>query len=137
MHLCLLSVTTALPLCDTCPNRYCRISEVRQKDVGFPLFSAKYFHSLKECVVWQHQEVLDKEREIELGKEDLQGKPEEVREKMVEGRLKKYSKTLSLMDQPYVKDNDKTVGDALREAVASIGENIQVISYFVCVTNLL
>lgn len=110
----------------------------RQRNNGIPhlaqieIFkSVKYFHCLQVWFVWCPQEVLDKEREIELGKEDLQSKPEGVREKMVEGRLKKYSKTLSLMDQPFVKDNDKTVDEALKEVVATIGENIQVLCFCV------
>lgn len=61
-----------------------------------------------------------------MNKEDLQNKPEQVREKMVEGRLQKYAKVLSLMDQPYIKDNNKTVEEAVKEAVGTIGENIQV-----------
>ncbi|GMH39485.1 hypothetical protein BSKO_07383 [Bryopsis sp. KO-2023] len=72
------------------------------------------------------QEVLDKEREVELAKEDLQSKPENVREMMVNGRLEKYKKTLSLLEQDFVKDSTKTVEQVIKEAVATLGENIKV-----------
>ena len=48
------------------------------------------------------------------------------REKMVEGRLGKIAKELALLEQPFIKDNTKTVGEHIKEAVAAIGENIQV-----------
>ena len=48
------------------------------------------------------------------------------REKMVEGRLGKIAKELALLEQPFIKDTTKTVGEHIKEAVAAIGENIQV-----------
>ena len=45
---------------------------------------------------------------------------------MVEGRLTKIAKQLALLEQPFIKDNAKTVGEHIKEAVAAIGENIQV-----------
>ena len=45
---------------------------------------------------------------------------------MVEGRLGKIAKELALLEQPFIKDNTKTVGEHIKEAVAAIGENIQV-----------
>eukprot|EP01025_Chloroclados_australasicus_P022692 TRINITY_DN2327_c0_g1_i1.p1 TRINITY_DN2327_c0_g1~~TRINITY_DN2327_c0_g1_i1.p1 ORF type:complete len:530 (-),score=95.15 TRINITY_DN2327_c0_g1_i1:275-1720(-) len=72
------------------------------------------------------QELLDKEREIEMGKEDLASKPENVRQKIVEGRLEKTKKTMALLEQPFVKDTSKNVGELIKETIASCGENIQI-----------
>lgn len=48
------------------------------------------------------------------------------REKMVEGRLSKFAKEAALLEQPFIKDNNVTVGDAIKSAIAEIGENIKV-----------
>jgi len=55
-----------------------------------------------------------------------EGKPEAVAEKIVEGRLNKFFAEIVLLDQPYVKDDKKTVGEFVKEAAATLGENIQV-----------
>jgi len=70
-------------------------------------------------------EVLERERAIEMEKEDLKSKPEAIREKIVQGRVDKIAKELALLEQPFVKDTNKTVAEIVKEAVASIGENIQ------------
>ena len=69
---------------------------------------------------------IEKERAIEMGKEDLQSKPENIREKMVEGRINKLKTEKSLMDQPYIMDNTKTVEQFLKENIGTIGEKISV-----------
>ncbi|MEG0873193.1 MAG: translation elongation factor Ts [Clostridia bacterium] len=67
---------------------------------------------------------------VEAEKETLkaqalnEGKPEAVIEKMVEGRLNKFYSEICLLDQPFVKDQDKTVGQLQTELIAKIGENI-------------
>ena len=71
-------------------------------------------------------EVVAKEKEIEMGKEDLASKPENIREKIVEGRIDKRLKELSLLDQPYIKDQIITVADLIKQSIASLGENIQI-----------
>lgn len=71
-------------------------------------------------------EVVAKEKEIEGGKDDLANKPANIREKIVEGRIDKRLKELSLLDQPYIKDQSITVADLLKQTVAELGENIQV-----------
>ena len=48
------------------------------------------------------------------------------REKIVQGRVDKIAKTMALLEQPYIKDTTKTVGEVVKEAIAGIGENIQV-----------
>jgi elongation factor Ts len=71
-------------------------------------------------------EVVEKEKQIELGKDDLANKPANVREKIVQGRIEKRLKEMSLMDQPYIKDQSITVEEMLKRAIANIGENIRV-----------
>jgi elongation factor Ts len=71
-------------------------------------------------------EVVTKEKEIEMGRDDLGSKPAAMREKIVDGRIEKRLKELSLMDQPYIKDQSITVEDLVKRNVASLGENIQV-----------
>ena len=70
--------------------------------------------------------VVSKEKEIEMGKDDLGSKPVNIREKIVEGRIDKRLKELSLMDQPYIKDQSITVADLIKQSVAGLGENIQI-----------
>jgi elongation factor Ts len=72
------------------------------------------------------EEVVAKEKEIEMGRDDLGSKPAAMREKIVEGRIEKRLKELSLMDQPYIKDQSISVEELVKQNVASLGENIQV-----------
>ncbi len=55
-----------------------------------------------------------------------EGKPEAIVEKMIEGRIGKFYAEVCLLEQPYVKDDKRTVEQLINEAVATIGENIQV-----------
>jgi elongation factor Ts len=71
-------------------------------------------------------EVVERERAIEMGKEDLASKPENVREKIVQGRIEKRLKELSLMDQPFIKDSSITVEELVKQHIAKLGENIRV-----------
>lgn len=71
-------------------------------------------------------DVVIKEKEIEMGKDDLSNKPVNIREKIVEGRIDKRLKELSLLDQQYIKDQSITVAELVKQKVASLGENIQV-----------
>jgi elongation factor Ts len=67
---------------------------------------------------------LAKEREIATAQ--VQGKPPAALQRIIEGKLVKYYSTVCLLDQPFVKQPEKTVKDILTEKVAKIGENIQV-----------
>ena len=67
---------------------------------------------------------LAKEREIATAQ--VQGKPPAALQRIIEGKLEKYYSTVCLLDQPFVKQPEKTVKDILTEKVAKIGENIQV-----------
>jgi elongation factor Ts len=65
-------------------------------------------------------DVVEKEKEILLAQQDLQSKPENVRAKMVEGRIGKFFEQICLVDQPFVKDPNVTVKDLLAKSNASI-----------------
>ncbi len=68
---------------------------------------------------------LDKEREIYRKKAINDGKKEVIVDKIVEGQIKKYIKQNTLLNQEFVRDSDKTVEEVLTEAIAKLGENIQ------------
>jgi elongation factor Ts len=72
------------------------------------------------------EQILADEREIAREQALASGKPEKVVDKIVEGKLDKYFSQNCLLDQPYVKDPEKTVGQLVAEAVGRIGENIQI-----------
>jgi elongation factor Ts len=71
-------------------------------------------------------DVLDRERAVQREKTLAEGKPEKVVDKIVEGRMEKFFAEQVLLEQPFVKDPDKTVQDLVNEKVAKIGENVQV-----------
>ena len=71
-------------------------------------------------------DLIEKEKAIEMGKEDLQNKPEEIREKIVQGRVEKLFKAQTLLDQPYMKDSSITVDELVKQKIAVLGENIQI-----------
>ena len=72
------------------------------------------------------QAVLDEERSIAEKQAAEMGKPENIVQKIVEGRMNKFVSERALLTQDYVKDPDKTVGDLLQEAIQKLGENIVV-----------
>ena len=72
------------------------------------------------------KEVSDKEKQIEMGRDDLASKPEQIKEKIVEGRISKRLKEIALLEQPYIKDSSLTVEQLVKQIAGKIGENIQV-----------
>ena len=72
------------------------------------------------------EEMLDRERKLEMEKEDLQGKPDDIKAKIVDGRIGKIAKTLALLEQPFIKDTNMTVAEYLKQATAELGEKIVV-----------
>jgi len=72
------------------------------------------------------QEALDKEREVQRARALADGKPEQIVDKIVEGRMKKYYEEVCLLEQPFVKDNAATVGEMITQKVSKLGENIVV-----------
>jgi len=71
-------------------------------------------------------DLVEKERGIYHQQALHEGKPEKIAEKIIEGRLEKYYSDVVLMEQPFVKDNDKTVADFIKEMIAGLGENINI-----------
>ncbi|MBU2547932.1 MAG: translation elongation factor Ts [Proteobacteria bacterium] len=71
-------------------------------------------------------ELLEKERQIYRAQALEMGKPEQVVDKIVDGRIKKFYSEVCLLDQPYVKDPDLTIQDLLNGLIATIGENINI-----------
>jgi elongation factor Ts len=67
-----------------------------------------------------------REKDVLLAKARESGKPEPVVQKMVDGQIAKWTKEVCLLDQPWVKDDKKTIGELQQELVAKIGENIKV-----------
>ena len=72
------------------------------------------------------QEVIEKEKEIYRAQALDMGKPENVLDKIVDGKLKKFYQDNCLMNQPYVRNPDITIADLLNELIAKIGENISI-----------
>ena len=70
--------------------------------------------------------VIDKEKEIYRAQALELGKPDNIVDKIAEGKLQKFIKDSCLLNQPYVRDPEITVGDLLNELIAKIGENIQI-----------
>lgn len=70
--------------------------------------------------------LIEKEKDIARFQAREQKKPEAIVEKIAEGKVEKFFKEVVLLEQPFVKDDKKSVGDVITEAVAKIGENIQV-----------
>jgi elongation factor Ts len=71
-------------------------------------------------------ETVERERRILTEQAQASGKPANVIEKMIEGRVDKFFKEVALMDQPWVRDDAKTIGDLVKETAAKTGENIVV-----------
>lgn len=93
------------------------------KDVAMQIAAAKPEFVRREEVP---AEVIEKEKEILRAQALNEGKPERIVEKMVEGRLEKFFKEVCLLEQPFIKDPDITVGQLLTDKIAKIGENITV-----------
>ena len=72
------------------------------------------------------EDVIAKEKEIYTEQAKSSGKPDNIIEKMVEGRLSKFFQENCLMEQAYIKDSDKKISDLLTETIATLGENITI-----------
>ena len=71
-------------------------------------------------------DVVEKEKSIEMGRDDLSGKPEQMKAKIVEGRIGKRLKELVLLEQPFIRDSSMTVAELVKQVAGKIGENVQV-----------
>ncbi|MFO7322658.1 MAG: translation elongation factor Ts [Chloroflexota bacterium] len=70
--------------------------------------------------------VVEAERQLQLRRALEEGKPQHVAEKIVEGRMNKFYEELVLMEQPFIKDESKTIAQLLSEVVADVGESIEI-----------
>ena len=76
------------------------------------------------CVSREEVSEADLEKEREIAMAQAEGKPPQAIQKIVEGKLEKYFSQICLLDQPFVKDPDKSVKDLLTERIAAVGENM-------------
>jgi elongation factor Ts len=74
-------------------------------------------------------ELIEKEKEIFIVQAKESGKPDNIIEKIVAGRVQKFYQEVCLVEQPYIKDPEKHVGDLITEAVTTLGENITIGRY--------
>ncbi len=93
------------------------------KDVAMHIAAANPSYLTRDEVP---TECIEKEQEILANQAKESGKPEAVIEKIVAGKMEKHFKDNCLMEQLFVKDTDKNIEGLLKEAVAKLGENIQI-----------
>ncbi len=72
------------------------------------------------------ESIANKEKEIEMGRDDLSGKPDQIKAKIVEGRIGKRLKEMALLEQPFIKDSSISVEELVKQVAGKIGENIKV-----------
>ena len=95
-------------------------------DVALQIAAAKPSYVKKEEVPAEN---LAKEREILRAQALNEGKPEKIVDKMVDGRIQKYYKEVCLVEQPFVKDGDKSIAQLIAEVAKEIGANINIVSF--------
>ena len=71
-------------------------------------------------------EVIAAEREVYRNLALKEGKPEKIVDKIVDGKLEKFYSEACLMEQPFVKDSDRAIGDVVTDIIAKLGENIKI-----------
>lgn len=93
------------------------------RDIAMQIAAANPLFVRREEVA---EEVLEHEREVLRAQALNEGKPANIVEKMVVGRIEKYYKEICLMEQPFIKDPDKTITQIINESISKIGENISI-----------
>ena len=93
------------------------------KDIAMHIAAASPLYVRREEV---DAAVLEREKEIYRAKAKESGKPYNIIEKIIEGQINKYYADICLLEQPYVKDPDKTVQTYLNGTIAAIGENMTI-----------
>ncbi|MCG8548793.1 MAG: translation elongation factor Ts [Desulfobacterales bacterium] len=93
------------------------------KDIAMHIAAANPAGLVPEDV---DQSIIEKEREIYRAQMLEEGKPENIIDKIVDGKVEKFYKEVCLLSQQYIKDPQKTVEDVLKETIGKIGENIQI-----------
>nr|WP_320193766.1 translation elongation factor Ts [uncultured Desulfobacter sp.] len=97
--------------------------EAFAKDIAMHIAAANPAGLVPEDV---DQSVIEKEREIYRAQMLEEGKPENIIDKIVDGKVEKFYKEVCLLSQQYIKDPQKTIEDVLKETIGKIGENIQI-----------
>lgn len=95
-------------------------------DVALQIAAARPSYVRKDEVP---SENLNKEKEILRAQALNEGKPEKIVDKMVEGRIEKYYKEVCLLEQPFVKDSDKSIKQVMAETAKEIGANIDIVRF--------
>ncbi len=93
------------------------------KDIAMQIAAANPTYLRREEVP---EDVLEREKEVLRQQAQNEGKPANIVEKMLEGRLEKFYKENCLLEQAYIKDGDKTITQIINENIAKIGENINI-----------
>jgi elongation factor Ts len=93
------------------------------KDMAMQIAAANPRHVRPEDVP---ADEIDREREIYRRQALESGKPEKVVDKIVEGKLERFYSEVCLLEQPFIKNPDQKVADVINEAIARLGEKIQV-----------
>ena len=93
------------------------------KDIGMHIAAASPLYVRREEVP---AELIEREKEIYRAKAKESGKPDAIIEKILDGQINKYFSDICLLEQPYVKDPDKTVQTLLNETISTIGENMSI-----------
>lgn len=104
-------------------NRIAVLTELTAGDVELARDVAMHVAAVNPQVVRPEdmpEELVNKEKEIIKAQPDMEGKPEEIIEKMMVGRVKKFLKEVSLLEQPFVKDQEITVGKLVEKAGAQV-----------------
>ena len=93
------------------------------KDIAMQIAASKPEYVRREDVP---DEIIKKEKEILRAQALNEGKPEKIVDKMVEGRIEKFYKENCLLEQPWIRDPEKTINELLMEKISIIGENITI-----------
>ena len=93
------------------------------KDVAMHIAAASPMSVTKEEI---SEETIESEKNIFREQSKKSGKPDEIIEKMIEGRMKKFYQENVLMEQSFVKNPDLSISDLLTETIATLGENISI-----------
>ncbi|MCX7678276.1 MAG: translation elongation factor Ts [Spirochaetes bacterium] len=93
------------------------------KDIAMQIAAANPLYIRSEDVP---TEVIEKEREIYREQMKDSGKPENVIEKIIDGKIKKFFTEVCLLEQEFIKDNKITINDLIKNKIATLGENITV-----------
>ena len=72
------------------------------------------------------QEIVEKEKAIEIERDDLANKPDNIKEKIVQGRIEKRLKEITLMNQPFIRNPKLSVEEQVKQVVSVVGESIKV-----------